>query len=94
MAASVVSFKSCSADLRVILLRIPNAQGFANPSPEIFPAMKLSRSNSQSKGENTMKRMLLVLAAAVLFLNTLVVPTVVHADGVGGTNCGGKMCKP
>ena len=28
-----------------------------------------------------MKRMLLVLGAAVLFLNTLVVPTVVRADG-------------
>jgi hypothetical protein len=39
--------------------------------------------------------MLLVLAAAVLFLNTLVIPTVVHADGgAGTTNCDGKMCKP
>ena len=41
-----------------------------------------------------MKRVLLVLAAAVLFLNTLVVPTVAHADGVGGTSCGGTICKP
>lgn len=43
-----------------------------------------------------MKRMLLVLAAAVLFLNTLVVPTVVRADGggLGGTNCGNTLCKP
>jgi hypothetical protein len=42
-----------------------------------------------------MKRMLLVLAAAVLFLNTVVVPTVAHADGgAGGTSCNGKMCKP
>jgi hypothetical protein len=41
-----------------------------------------------------MKRMLLVLAAAVLFLNTVVIPTVAHADGVGSTNCNGKMCKP
>jgi hypothetical protein len=40
------------------------------------------------------KRALLVLAAAVLFLNTLVVPTIAHADGVGGTSCGGGMCKP
>jgi hypothetical protein len=39
--------------------------------------------------------MLLVLAAAVLFLNTLVIPTGVHADGgAGTTNCDGKMCKP
>lgn len=44
-----------------------------------------------------MKRVLLVLGAAVLFLNTLVIPTVVRADGGGGsaTNCGGNsMCKP
>jgi hypothetical protein len=41
------------------------------------------------------KHMLLVLAAAVLFLNTLVVPTVVRADGTPtGTNCGGSVCKP
>jgi len=40
------------------------------------------------------KRALLVLGAALLFLNTLVVPTAVRADGVGTTNCGGKMCKP
>ena len=32
-----------------------------------------------------MKRTLIVLAAAVLFLNTLVVPTIVRAEGVGGT---------
>lgn len=39
-----------------------------------------------------MKRTLLVVAAALLFLNTLVVPTVAHADGgptVGGS--GGKL---
>jgi hypothetical protein len=41
-----------------------------------------------------MKRVLLMLAAAVLLLNTLVVPPVAHADGVGSTSCGGKMCKP
>ena len=41
-----------------------------------------------------MKRVLLVLAAAVLFLNTIVVPTIAQAEGVGGTSCGGKMCKP
>jgi hypothetical protein len=42
------------------------------------------------------KRVLLVLAAAVLFLNTLVIPTVAHADGggSGGTNCGQTLCKP
>ena len=44
-----------------------------------------------------MKRMLLVLATAVLLLNTLVVPTGAHADGGsgGGSNCGGSgLCKP
>lgn len=42
-----------------------------------------------------MKRTLLVLAAALLFLNTLVVPTLVHADGnPTGTSCNGGMCKP
>ncbi len=41
-----------------------------------------------------MKRILLVLGAAVLFFNTLVVPTVVRADGPTGTNCGQTLCKP
>lgn len=44
-----------------------------------------------------MKRTLLVLAAVILFVNTLVVPTVVRADGSNptSTNCGGNpMCKP
>jgi hypothetical protein len=43
------------------------------------------------------KRVLLVLGVAVLFLNSLVVPTAVWADGGGGTNtnCGGNaICKP
>jgi hypothetical protein len=41
------------------------------------------------------KRILLVLSAAVIFLSTLVVPTVVRADGgAGTTNCDGKVCKP
>jgi hypothetical protein len=43
-----------------------------------------------------MKRMLLMLGTAVLLLNTLVIPTVVRADGGGTTNCGGgtTLCKP
>jgi len=42
-----------------------------------------------------MKRALFVLAAAVLFLNTFVVPTAVRADGVPTqTNCGNTICKP
>jgi hypothetical protein len=59
--------------------------------------MKVSRFDFQKQGENTMKRTLLILAAAVLFLNTLVIPTVAHADGgAGATSCGGgnNMCKP
>jgi hypothetical protein len=38
------------------------------------------------------KRALLAIATAVLLLNTLVIPTVVRAEGVGGT-CTGP-CKP
>ncbi|MGD0567718.1 MAG: hypothetical protein ABSA78_04880 [Candidatus Sulfotelmatobacter sp.] len=43
-----------------------------------------------------MKRALLVVAAAVLFVITLAVPVVVHADGGGdGSNCSGNgPCKP
>jgi hypothetical protein len=42
------------------------------------------------------KRILLVVAAALMFVQTLVIPTIVHADGgANGTNCGGNsMCKP
>jgi hypothetical protein len=43
------------------------------------------------------KRALLVVAAAVLFISTLAVPTVVHADGgtSNGGNCSGDgPCKP
>ena len=44
-----------------------------------------------------MKRTLLAVAIALMFLNTLVVPTVAHADGGGGGgNCSGSsgMCRP
>ena len=43
-----------------------------------------------------MKRLLLVLAAAVIFINTVVIPSVVSAEGVGSTSCGGGngWCKP
>jgi hypothetical protein len=41
------------------------------------------------------KRVLLIVGAAVLFLNTLVIPTTVRADGgAGTTNCGKVLCKP
>ena len=39
-----------------------------------------------------MKRALLAVATAVLLLNTMVIPTVVRAEGAGGT-CTGP-CKP
>jgi hypothetical protein len=43
-----------------------------------------------------MKRALLIVAAALMFLNTLVVPNVAHADGGStGGNCSGQSaCKP
>lgn len=45
-----------------------------------------------------MKRMLLVLAASVMFLSTFVTPTVVRTDGGSGTSggcgAGGGLCKP
>jgi hypothetical protein len=43
-----------------------------------------------------MKRLLLTLAAALLFVNALVIPTLAHADGnPDGTNCGpNQLCKP
>jgi hypothetical protein len=42
-----------------------------------------------------MKRMLLMLGTAVLIINTLVLPTVMRADGgATSTNCGKTMCKP
>ena len=57
--------------------------------------MKPSRSNSHYNKEITVKRVLLTLGAAVLFLTTLITPTLVKADGGGtSTGCGGKMCKP
>lgn len=38
-----------------------------------------------------MKRVLLVVAVALMFVNTLVVPTVAHADGgPGGYGTGGR----
>jgi hypothetical protein len=40
------------------------------------------------------KRMLLVVAAAVMFLNTLVVPTVAHADSGGSPQAGANGGKP
>jgi hypothetical protein len=42
------------------------------------------------------KRALLIVAAAVLFVSSLAVPTVVRADGGGdGSNCSGNgPCKP
>lgn len=41
-----------------------------------------------------MKRMLLVVSAAVLFVATLAVPTAVLADGGKNGGCGTTTCKP
>jgi hypothetical protein len=43
------------------------------------------------------KRMLLVLAASVMFLSTFVTPNVVRTDGgsgASGCGAGGGLCKP
>jgi hypothetical protein len=40
------------------------------------------------------KRMLLILGTAVVLLNTLVIPTVVRADGGGTGTCTTSSCKP
>jgi hypothetical protein len=54
--------------------------------------MKISRFAFPKQGENTVKRTLLILVAALMVLNTFVIPTVAHADGPGGGCEGG--CKP
>jgi hypothetical protein len=42
-----------------------------------------------------MKRILLIVGAAVLFVSAVVVPTALQADGLPtGTNCGTTLCKP
>jgi hypothetical protein len=41
-----------------------------------------------------MKRMLLILAAAALFLNAVVLPSPARADGPGPNCPPGQMCKP
>ena len=56
--------------------------------------MKISRSSFSNKEKDNVKRILLTLGAVVLFVNTLVIPTVANADTPGGTSCGGKLCKP
>jgi hypothetical protein len=42
------------------------------------------------------KRLLLIAAATLMFLNTIVAPTIAHADGGGsGANCSGQTtCRP
>jgi hypothetical protein len=79
-----------------MLLQIPNNQRFPKRVADGSEAMKLSPSILQSKEKTIMKRILLVLGATVLFLNTLMIPTVVRADGgATSTNCGGStICKP
>jgi hypothetical protein len=56
--------------------------------------MKISRSSFSNKEKNTVNRILLILGAAVLLVNTFVIPTIANADTPGGTSCGGTMCKP
>jgi hypothetical protein len=53
--------------------------------------MKISRFKFFNKEKTSVKRLLLVVAAALMFLNTVAVPTVAHADGT--PSCNGA-CKP
>jgi hypothetical protein len=55
--------------------------------------MKVSRFDFPNKEKTTVKRMLLVVAAALMFLSTVAVPTVAHADG-GFGNVGSGGGKP
>jgi hypothetical protein len=55
--------------------------------------MKISRFDFPNKEKTTVKRILLVVAAALMFLNTVVVPTVARADG-GAGNVGSGGGKP
>jgi hypothetical protein len=56
--------------------------------------MKLSRLLFQYKEKITVKRALLVVAAALMFLSTLATPTIARADGDPANGCGGAICKP
>jgi hypothetical protein len=57
--------------------------------------MKISQLAFPHKEKITVKRTLLVLAAALMFLNTLAVPIARADGGGGGGNCGGSsLCKP
>ena len=56
--------------------------------------MRVSRPILSHKEKTIVKRILLVIGAAVLFINTFVAPTLVKAEGANGTSCGGSMCKP
>lgn len=53
--------------------------------------MKISRFDFKNKEKTSVKRMLLVVAAALMFFSTFAVPTVAHADGT--PTCNGA-CKP
>jgi hypothetical protein len=54
--------------------------------------MKISRFAFPNKEKTTVKRMLLVVAATLMFLSTIAVPNFAHADGEPA--CGGGPCKP
>jgi hypothetical protein len=55
--------------------------------------MKVSRFKFLDKEKTTVKKLLLMVAAALMFINTLAVPTVARADG-GAGNVGSGGGKP
>jgi hypothetical protein len=83
----------CDWSRRIQFCLRPSRKPFCSEALRCLP---LSRRCSSSTRRKTVKKILLVLAAAVLFVNTLILPTLVHADGTGGTDCGGQggLCKP
>jgi hypothetical protein len=90
--------QTCDAGMRAFLVMEvsePNEDGMAATfivvsSYEIRTAvLRYGRSTSAAHS-------LLVFAVAILFVKTIIFPTLTHADGVGGTDCGGQgsLCKP
>ncbi len=98
MADKVVSFTSCKADFSVIsCYEFRTKPTFFRAVPKGPRRHETTRvRNSPSLKETIVKRVLLVLGTAVLFMSTFVTPSLALFDGGSGgtTNCGATLCKP